>query len=440
MGFLEKWFPKNDVEERAIYNSESTTLSDGAFSLDSLFTTNAITEEKVLKIPSAKACVDLIAGSIAQMPVYLYKENSDGSIEKINDKRMKLLNHEANDFLNGYSLKRNMVKDYVLHGASYVSLVEAGNTVLELHPLPARSIVVNKRIQNGYKVVGADIVLSNSESGAFNQVKKKQMKFKPYELMIALQETHDGLTSKGAIVHGQELFRQALSEIEYTSNLYERGALPLGLLKTDSRMTENQATSLREAWRNLYGGIKNSAKTVVLQEGMSYEALSMNPQEIQMNETRRGTASEICKLFNVPESLVASQVGKQYVSIEQNNLHFLKSTLSPIINSLESAMDRALLLESEKNAGYFFRFDTAELVRATEKERVDTIVSAVSGGIYTINEGRSKLDLPAISEDILKLSIGDVMLNPETGDIKVPNVEGENSNGKPTKQDGNSDN
>jgi len=384
------------LEERSTNN---TTTVDGAFSLDSLLVTDAVTEEKVMKIPTVRSCVDLISSSIAQMPVYLYQETKDGKIEKVEDNRIHLLNHEANDFLNGYALKKHMVKDYLLHGSSYVSIIEAGNTILELHPLLSKAVIVNKRVKNGYRTVGADIFLSNTENGAVNEVNRQQTKFKPHELMITLQDTHDGLTSSGVIKHGQDIFRQALAETEYTQNLYENGALPLGLLKTDARLNEKQASSLRTAWAKLYGGVKNAAKTVVLQEGMTYQALSMNPSEIQMSETRKSTNTEICKLFNISESMISTTAGKQqHVSIEQTNTQYLKNTLSPIIASLEGSMDRALLLESEKDSGYFFRFDTSELIRATEKERVETVVSAVQGGLFTINEGRAKFDLPAIDE------------------------------------------
>ncbi|PEF42448.1 phage portal protein [Bacillus wiedmannii] len=394
MGLFSNIFSKEPVlEERSTYDSMEV---DGAFSLDSLLNTDAVTEEKVLKIPTARSCVELITSSIAQMPVYLYKESKDGKIEKIEDNRIHLLNHEANDFLNGYALKKHIAKDYLLQGSSYVSIIEAGNTILELHPLLAKAVVVNKRIKNGYRTVGADILLSNSESAALNEVNRHQTKFKPHELMITLQDTHDGLTGHGAIKHGQDIFKQALSEMEYTQNLYENGALPLGLLKTNARLNEKQVGALRAAWQKLYGGVKNAAKTVVLQEGMEYQALSMNPSEIQMSETRKATNSEICKLFNVPEEMINSK--SQYVPKEQNQLHFLKHTLSPIIVAMENSMDRALLLESEKDSGYFFRFDTSELVRATEKERVETVVTGVQGGLYTINEGRAKFDLPAIPD------------------------------------------
>lgn len=389
--------------EKREATTEEFPVNQLPFSLDSLLNSNAITEEKIMKIPTANACLDKITNQIASMPIYLYKENADGSIEKIkNDRREKLLNHESNDFLNGYNLKRHMAKDYLLEGATYVSIIEAGNTILELHPLNAKSITVQKKVKNGFRTVGADFVLTAAENGVNNTYNSKPTVFKSYELIIALRDSKDGLTGKGLIKQGKDIFNQALSEMEYTQNLYERGALPLGLLKTEGRMNETQINALRDSWRNLYGGVKNSAKTVVLQEGMQYQALSMNPNEIQMSETRKGTNSEICKLFGVPEHMVGSSASSQYINLEQN-LSFLKHTLTPIIISLESAFDKALLLESEKDAGYFFRFDTSEILRTTERERIETLKIAVESGIYTIDEARAKVDLPPSQDEAEKV-------------------------------------
>ncbi|MDN4492889.1 phage portal protein [Ureibacillus aquaedulcis] len=381
-------------EKRSADTTETFSSSDQAFTLDGLFNTNAITEEKVLKITTANACVNLISSQIAQMPVYLYREHANDKIEKIvYDERLKLLNHEPNAYLNGYNLKKHMVKDYLLQGATYVVKYEAGNKLLELHPLDAKSVTVNKRVQHGYRTVGAEITLTSAESGVNTTYNNAPTKFKPYELMMAFRDSKDGLNAKGLIDQGKEIFQQALAEMEYTSNLYENGALPLGLLKTSGRLNEPQIEALRASWKNLYAGVKNSAKTVVLQEGMEYEALSMNPNEIQMSETKKNTNSEICKLFNVPQHMVGSSDNAQYINLEQN-LSFLKQTISPIIISLESAMDKSLLLESEKAEGYFFRFDTSEILRTTEKERIETLNIAVSSGIYTIDEARAKVDLP----------------------------------------------
>lgn len=406
---------KNEMENREEFSSGSTTFS-------SLFgsATPTITEEKVMKIPTAEACINLISSSIAQMPIYLYKENLDGSVEKITeDKRVHLMNQEPNELLNGYNFKKQVIKDYVLHGGAFVSVERLGNEVSELYPLPANNISVTKYIKDGYKI-SAEIKLATVEGIGIGAM-RKEIKFKPYELMIALSDSKDGITSIGLLAKGEKIFQQASDEMEYTYNIFQRGALPLGVLKMAGRLSQDVVDRLRQSWADLYSGAKNSGKTVILEEGMEYSALSMKPSDLQLNESKKGTNSEICKLFGVPESMISTAANK-YGSIEQNNLHFLKHCLSPIISSIENSADKSLLLEKEKEDGYFFRFDTSELLRATEKERIEAAELGLRSGLFRINEARGKLDLPGIDDNVFMWNLASVLYNPETGDMKVPNM------------------
>jgi hypothetical protein len=100
----------------------------------------------------------------------------------------------------------------------------------------------------------------------------------------------------------------------------------------------------------------------------------------------------------------------------------LKHCLSPIIGSIENSADKSLLLEKEKEEGYFFRFDTSELLRATEKERIEAAELGLRSGLFRINEARGKLDLPGIDDNVFMWNLASVLYNPETGEMKVPNM------------------
>ncbi|PGC57704.1 phage portal protein [Bacillus wiedmannii] len=399
--------------------TESTSYAD---TLSSLLSTETITEEKVMKIPTAKKCLDLITNTIAQMPVYLYKENADGSIEKVlDDNRVRLLNHESNEYTKGFVLKQNMVKNTVLHGASYIKIESAGNKILSLHPIDTPSVTVNKKIKYGYKVVGADILLNSSESGAFNSITKKQPIYKAHDFIITTTNKGDGLTGVGVLKQGQETFELALSEMKHSKHYFKTGALPIGILHTEDGITlnEKQRDSIKENWQQLYGGVENSHKTVLLPAGLKYEQLSQ--PTLPTKENRNSFAIDICKVFNMPDVMISNE-GTKHQSLEQNNKAFHTTTLSPIIVAMESALDKSLLLEKEKEKGYFFRFDTSELLRATEKERTEAVAIGLEKGLLTINEARAKLDLPNIEDDIFMWGLQHVLYNPKTGEMKVPNM------------------
>lgn len=422
MGFFD--FFRDKKEDRT---EDSSTGSNESTSITSLYgASTLVSEDSVMKIPTVKSCFDLIGGTIAQLPIYLYRETEEGSIERVpNDYRERLLNDEPNEFQTAYSLKLSMVKDYLFYGVTYNHLEKEGNTILEIINLPAQNVKVDKYIQNGYKVVDADINLIAIKEGRIvrdkNGSAKLMQKFKPYECVIALNDSSDGLTAKGALHYGADVFKIALEEKVYTSSIYKNGALPLGVLKTATRLSEEVLKRLKESWRSLYVGSENAGKTVILEEGLDYKPVSLKPGDLLLTENRKDTVSDICKLFNLPESLI--DVTKiKYGSLEQNNIHFLQYTLSPILTSLENGINKCMLLEDEKEKGYFFAFDTSEVLRSTDKEKYESVKVALDGGIMSINEARYKLNLPGIKDDIMKWSLGAVLYYPATGEMKIPNM------------------
>jgi HK97 family phage portal protein len=411
------WLGGSKTEERNMVNYSSNHASGAIFSTFS--TSTPVTEEQAMKIPSVVACVELITGSIGQLPIYLYKENDKGEVEKIHsDRRVFLLNNEANDLLNGYNFKKRLTKDYLFYGVSYTKMEKARNTVLELNPFDMRNVQVTKYLKDGYKH-DADIKLMTYGADGSG----KERVFKPHELIMILKDSEDGITSRGILEAGAEILQLALDESKYTSNILKNGALPIGVLQAASRLSEKAVERLRAGWESLYSGAKNSGKTVILEEGLEYKPISLKPNDLQLVDGRKITIAEIARLFNVPESMLNADANK-YASNEQNNLHFLQYTLSPVITAIEAAMDKALLLENEKEEGYYFRFDTSEILRTTEKERVEAASEGLKGGIFSLNETRAKFDAPKLEDDYFMWSLGNVLFNPKTKEMFVPNMQG----------------
>jgi HK97 family phage portal protein len=402
LGLLDKFKNKNkDKEERS-----TADYLYGGFMITSFFGDGQVTEEQAMKIPSVAAAVDLITSSVAQLPIYLYKQTENGVVEKVDDKRVFLLNEEPNELTNGYNFKKQIVKDYLFYGASYTKIEKFRNDVLGLYRLPIKEITVTK-YKNGYKFSG--------EVNFYTET------FLPEELIIILKDSEDGITSTGILYNHGDLLKLALDEMDYTSSIMKNGALPIGILKSASRLTESAINRLRMAWESLYTGPKRAGKTIILEEGLSYEPVSIKPNELELTNLKKNIVSEIARIFNVPESMINSDANK-YASNEQNNLYFLQYCISPILSSIESALNKSLLLEDEKKNGYYFRFDTSELLRTTEKEKVDSTVAAIKGGIMSINEGRSRFDLPRLDVDYFMWGLGSVFYNPATGVMTIPNM------------------
>ena len=63
-----------------------------------------------MKIPAVSSSVELITSSVSQLPIYLYHKNEKDEIQKIEDRRVFLLNNEPNDYINAHTFKKQIVK------------------------------------------------------------------------------------------------------------------------------------------------------------------------------------------------------------------------------------------------------------------------------------------------------------------------------------------
>lgn len=411
MGIFDGIFKKEQPEEER----GSQAWGMGAVSLTSYFGDgNLVTEEEAMKVPAVAAAVELISSSIAQLPVYLYRINQQNEIERVpNDRRPFLINDEPNELMNGHNLKKSSVRDYLFHGATYTKTEKFRNDFLALYRIPIKNASVTKYRQNGYKET-ATINLQHDTGGEMHE-------FEPEELIRVLRNSEDGVTGEGILNTNSDIIRLALDEMNYSKGILKNGALPLGILNVQSKLTGKAINSLRESFQNIYGGAANSGKTIVLEDGVEYQSVSLNPNDLELTSSKKNTMSDICRIFNVPESMLNSDANK-YASNEQNNIYFLQHCLSPIITAIESAYNKSMLLESEKREGYYFRFDVSEMLRTTEKEKVDAAVAGVRGGLYSINEGRRILDRHNIRDDYFTWNLGSVYYNPENGRMFVPNT------------------
>ena len=356
MGLFDYFNKKNDVEERSLHGGDGSALA-----LTMLLGGGIIKADQLKSIPTAKTSLELICNSIAQLPIYLYKEQNGEIVKVPNDKRVMLLNNEPNEFTDSVQFKRKLVEDYILYGKALSYVERAGNKVLHLHGLDADKVQFKYLTTDG--VTWSKIEVQYMGAGG--------VKILPYENLLLIESG-----SNGVLKSGERTLQLALNEVEFSKSLLENFALPTGVIETASKMSETTVKRLRKGWESLYGGARNAGRTVILEEGLTYKPISLKPDELQLTDSKKVTTSEIARLFNVPESMINSNLNK-YNSNAAENLHFLQYTLSPIISAFESALDKSLLLESEKEDGYYFRFDVTEILRGTPKEQTEAIGQAL---------------------------------------------------------------
>lgn len=360
-----------------------------------------VSEETILQIPAVYACMSLIKDSIAILDAHLYKKNPDGSADMIVDEREKLLNSQPNEYMTAVDMKRMLVQDYMLHGSAYVIPSKIGTAFESLYPIPSEDVTA-ETFKEGY-VTSARYTIQGLDKP-----------LDPEDVISFLKETQDGFTSKGLIDNGRKVFEQAIREMDYSKNILNNGAVPSGVLSFSTPLTDKAITNIQQTWQRSFGGLKNAGKVAVLEGGAKYQPIVSNPNELQFSSAQNKTTSDICRLFNVPESMINGNLTK-YSSNEGNALNFLSYCLSPIISCLEAGYNMYMLTEEEKASGeYFWSIDTTEITKTLETEKIETLTKAIKGKLLSINEARGMLKKPALNRDYFVMGIGDMLYDRET--------------------------
>lgn len=129
--------------------------------------------------------------------------------------------------------------------------------------------------------------------------------------------------------------------------------------------------------------------------GMTLTPLNLKLTDSQFLEIKQYTALQIASAFGLKPAQIGDYSKSSYASAEAQQLSFLTDTLLFILSGYEQEIGYKLLSDGEEASGYHAKFNTGVLLRSDQKSQIDTLVSAVSNFIYTPNEAREKLDLPA---------------------------------------------
>ena len=86
-----------------------------------------------------------------------------------------------------------------------------------------------------------------------------------------------------------------------------------------------------------------------------------------------------------------------------------------------TALNRALLLESEKQ-DYYFAPDMYELTKGDTDKRYSAYKTAAETGWLQIDEIRAKENMEPLGMNMIKLGLQDVLYDPKTNKVYIPNT------------------
>lgn len=388
MGFWSSLF-KRKKEERVEPPAIEPSIDEGLLRL--LLGSGNLTKEQALNIPALAAGVDIISDTVASLPVKLYREEN-GKVEEIDDVRVDLINDETGDTLDGFQFKKALVMDYLLEGNGYAYINRQRNKVKSLHYVEARYVSV---LLNSDPIFKDYDILVNGRT------------YRDWEFIKVTRKSKDGVTGKGIIDEHNKVLSIAYNTLVFEDFLVRTGGNKKGFLKSETKLTQDAIEEVKKSWKKLYSN-DNTENVIVLNKGLDFQEASSTSVEMQLNERKITNANEINTILRMPS-------GK----IDEDSI---KNCILPILKAIETALNKDLLLPSEKEKSFYFAFDTKELLKGDIEKRFKAYEIALKNGFMQWDEIRYKEDLPPYGIDFIKLGLQDVLFNPKTKEIYTPNT------------------
>jgi HK97 family phage portal protein len=360
----------------------------------------AVTERTAMGIGAVYACIGLIGGAIASLPLPIYKRTPAGR-ERIDHDIWWLFNEQPCACMSAAVMWEYLVWSLLLHGDAFAVIKRGGpmgTQVVGIEPVHPLSVTVQE--------VEERLIYTVVDSGKTLVIDQDDMLHIP-------GLGFDGLRGLSPLRYAaRQTFGLSLAAEEYSARFFSQGARPDYIITTESTMNKEQQQLFRESWMARYAGLANAHIPALLSGAKAeVKALTLSPEEAQLMAMRTFQASDVARIFGVPPHLIGitEKTTSWGTGIEQQSIGFVKYTLQRHLVKIEQEINRKVF---RKSLQLFAEFNTAGLERGDTKARNESyrIAAGRAGepGWMTINEIRRLENMPPVEG-------GDQLFNPSAG-------------------------
>lgn len=335
----------------------------------------SVTGDTAMRVTAVFRCVSLRAQTLAALPRTVERNLPDGGHEPaLSHPLYRKVAFQPNRWQTAFEWIEMMEGHFCLRGAMYSEIVSTGGSSVDelvpLHPDRVRPF----RAPDG-KLAFAYRPLNGPERIILQD-----------EMFFMHLMSSDGINPISPISLHRESIGLAMATEEYGSRLFGNGARPGGLLKMKGHLKDGEAAKrLRESWNDTHGGVGNSHKVAILEDGMEWQQVGMTSEDAQFLETRGFQVLDICRIFGVPPHKVAELTRSTNNNIEHQGIEWATDTIGPQVCRWEQAMQRDLF---GGKLTHSVMFDLDGLMRGDSTARAAFNASAVQNGYMSRNEVR----------------------------------------------------
>lgn len=363
------------------------TLSDPAF-LDffGLGRGNSgvfVSEHTALTLSAVWRAVNLIAGTIAGLPLKTFRTLPDDTRERV----ASFLDSPAGpDSLTPFAWIELVLVHLLLHGNAFLlHRRDQIGRLIGLDPIHPNQVSVERDTN----VAGGRLFRVTTNDGETVNLDARTMKH-------VMGLSTDGVRGISVISAARDSLGTYTAGERSAARMFANGMLVSGLVtpREGEDLTEDDAIQIKESLRAKVLGSENAGDIAVVNRSLDFQKWMLTSEEAQFLESRAFQVEDVARWFGIAPHLLM-QTEKQTswgTGIEEQHRALSRHTLMPWTSRLEQALSTLL------NGNRFAEFDHSGLQQPNLKDEINTLVLQVQNSLLTVNEARRIRNLPPVPD------------------------------------------
>jgi HK97 family phage portal protein len=333
-----------------------------------------ITPDTAVTVPVVWACLRYLSQTVAVLPWHVMRETDTGG-EIVRTHHIDWLLHKRpSKEWSSFQFRETMTHWALRWGNAYAEIERDGaGRPFALWPIHPERVEVCRDPET--KVL-------------FYEVDHK-LEFRAEDI-FHIRGFGEGPVGVNVITYAAQSIGWAAAAQLFGATFFGNGMNVAGVVKVKKQLSIEAFQRLKKELASLYGGVRNSNKTAVLDGDMEWSQVSVDPNKAQFIATNQYLVEDICRWFGVPPHKVMHLLRATFSNIEHQAIEVVVDSISPWVKRWEDEADYKLFGNNRQN--FYTKMNMKALMRGDVVSRGNFYQLMRYVGAYSANDILRKED------------------------------------------------
>lgn len=326
-----------------------------------------VTIDAALGVPAIWAATDFIPGTVAGLPLKVYRKDGEGRKE-VTGGLARILHDAVNEEMTSFQWRKSMLESVLTTGRSYTYIERTnGGRVANLWPIDPACVTV-KQDEAGRKTYVA-------------RISEREVSYQSREIIdIPFKLRADMVSHYSPIYTNREVVAMAIAATRYGGKVFEGGGLPPAVLQGPFNSATAAGRASDDIARVMAKNANEGKPVLALPQGHELKGVGFSPEDMQLLELQRFIVEQAARIYSLPPVFLQDLTHGTYSNTEQQDLHLVKHTVKKWVEQIEQELNLKLF---GRGGAQYVEFSVDGLLRGDIKTRMEAHSVAIQNAIYS---------------------------------------------------------